>query len=227
MSIEAGKTQIAAASDPPVSVSSANPNQFVVPPKGNAAERASVRNYVSSQQALLDNIVGAIHTYVAERYQELRFGSAVESAFEVVRREVDASIAELVPEALPMLSAAFENSTSNNPEDWANAAGTCRRLLKAAADKLRPPGPAVEGRAMGDGNYINRLIDWIVNNSTSETATRFISSDLSYLGERLDAADGAGQKGAHFTVDRFDASRFITGTYLVLGDVLKLSRESG
>jgi hypothetical protein len=221
--IDAAKAQLSAATDAPVSVSSSNPHQHVFAPKGNTQERSAVRNYIASQQAILDNIIGALHAYAAERYQELRFGSAVESAFEVVRREVDLSIGELVPDALPMLSAAFENATSDNPEHWSNAAGTCRRLLKAVADELRPPGPDVNGRKMGDGNYINRLVDWIVQNSQSETATKIITTDLDYLGKRLDAADEAGQKGAHAVVDRFDASRFITGTYLVLGDVLRLT----
>jgi hypothetical protein len=221
--IEASKAQISAATDAPVSVSSSNPYQHVAAPTGNTQERSAVRNHISRQQAILDNVVGALHAYAADRYQELRFGSAVESAFEVVRREVDLSIGGLVPDALPMLSAAFENATSSNPEHWANAAGTCRRLLKAVADELRPPGPKVNGRKMGDSNYINRLVDWIVQNSESETATKIITTDLDYLGERLDAADKAGQKGAHSVVDRFDASRFITGTYLVLGDVLRLA----
>lgn len=74
-------------------------------------------------------------------------------------------------------------------------------LLKAAADALRPPGPDVDGRRMGDGNYINRLIDWIVNREESETARSLIVADLDYLGNRLDAADKAGQKGAHASVD--------------------------
>lgn len=187
-------------------------------------ERSQSHKLISDLQPVIDRVVGSIHDYVAERYQELRFGSAVESAFEVVRRDVDFAIGELVPDALPMLSAAFENATSTNPEHWANAAGTCRRLLKAVADELRPPGPAVDGREMGDGNYINRLVDWIVARSESETATKIITTDLAYLGERLDAADAAGQKGAHASVDRFDASRFIASTYLILGDVLRLSQ---
>lgn len=225
VSIEAGKAQIAAAVDPPVSLSSSNPHQHVFAPAGNTTERASVRNYVAGQQAILDNIIGSMHAYVAERYQELRFGSAVETAFEVVRREVDSSIGDLVPDALPMLSAAFENATSSNPEHWSNAAGTCRRLLKAVADELQPPGPDVDGRKMGDSNYINRLVAWIVENSVSETAAGMVTADLEYIGKRLDAADGAGQKGAHDAVGRFEASRFITGTYLVLGDVLRLAPD--
>ena len=49
-----------------------------------------------------------------------------------------------------------------------------------------------------------------------------IGSDLEYLGHRLDAALDAGHKGAHAEVDRYEASRFVAGTYLLLGDVLRL-----
>ena len=182
---------------------------------------------MATQKALLDRVVGAIHAYAAERYQELRFGAAVETALEVVRAEVDARISSLVPDGLPMLTAAFESAVSEHPEHWANAASTCRRLLKLAADSLRPAGPdkkLADGKTvrMGDGNYINRLMDWIVTASESETGADITAADIEQLGHRLDSADGAGQKGAHDKVDRFEASRFITGTYLVLGDLLRL-----
>jgi hypothetical protein len=49
-----------------------------------------------------------------------------------------------------------------------------------------------------------------------------VIADLEYLGRRLDAADAGGQKGAHDHVTQFQASRFITGTYLLLGDILRL-----
>ena len=194
-------------------------------------ERAGLRARVDQSKALLDKVVGAIHGYVADRYQELRFGSAVEGAFEVVRAEVDARIASLAPSALPMLSAAFENAVSQQPEHWANAASTCRRLLKLAADALRPPGPDLllaNGTTlkMGEVNYVNRLVAWINAASDSQTAAAMVTADLDYLGRRLDAADSAGHKGAHDQVSRFDASRFITGTYLLLGDVLRLRAES-
>jgi hypothetical protein len=145
---------------------------------GNVLERNLARSFVGQQQGLLDRIIGALHHYVATRYQELRFGAVVETAFEVLRREVDTAIGELVPDALPKLSAAFENATSSNPEHWANAASSCRRLLKAAADALRPPGPPVNGRQMGDGQYINRLVDWIINQAESKTMAAMIHRDL-------------------------------------------------
>jgi hypothetical protein len=209
-----------------LSILVAGANARLSVPSALPAERNEAQKLGLRFQSTLDNIVGSMHGYVAERYQELRFGSAVESAFEIVRREVDAAIGSLVPNALPMLSSAFENATSSNPEDWANAASTCRRLLKAVADAVRPPGDAVGGRSMGDGNYINRLVDWIVAHSDSETLVEMVTSDLEYLGKRLDAADGAGHKGAHASVSRFDASRFISGTYLMIGDILRLEESA-
>jgi hypothetical protein len=192
-----------------------------------AHERSRLRDRVERSKATLDRVVGAIHGYAADRYQELRFGSAVESAFEVVRADVDSRIASLIPGGLPMLSAAFENAVSQQPEHWANAASTCRRLLKLAADALQPPGPDVvlangQKVAMGEAQYVNRLVSWIQTASTSGTATAMITADLEYLGRRLDASDSAGHKGAHDQVSRFDASRFISGTYLLMGDILRL-----
>lgn len=220
--VDASLAQLGAASDAPVSISSANPHQYVAAPSGNGQERNGLRTIVADRRALVDKVLGSIHIYVTARYQELRFGSAAETAFDVVRADVDASIARLVPDATGKLAAAFENAASDNPEHWANAAQTCRRLLKAAADGLRHPGDPVDGRKMTDSHYINRLVDWIVHQSGGETATDLIKADLEYLGRRLDAADGAGHKGAHAEVDRYNASRFLTGTYLILGDILRL-----
>lgn len=224
VTVETGKTELAGSAG-----DTASGDYAVIVENNKARRRNELVDMVRKNQRVLDRVIGAVHHYVGERYQELRFGSAVETAFTVVRNEVDAKIAALVPDALPMLSAAFENATSDSPEHWQNAAGTCRRLLTTAADRLRPPGSDVNGRKMGPGNYINRLVDWIVSQGTSETATEMIVADLEYLGRRLDAADGAGQKGAHVgdkPVTRLEASRFLTGTYLVLGDVLGLWDEA-
>lgn len=159
-------------------------------------------------------------------YHGLRFGAAAESAFEVVRKEVDAALANLIPDALAKLAAAFESAASGDPEHWANAASTCRRALKSAADRLRPPGEPKGERLMSDPAYVNRLVDWVVSRPGSNTAKSLIFADLEYLGRRLDAADAAGHKGAHGEVDRFEASRFLVGTYLLLGDLVRLGAGS-
>jgi hypothetical protein len=188
-------------------------------------QRRALRAKAAFSRQLIDRVVGSIHQYVLERHHELRFGAAVESSFEVVRAEVDRSLAALVPEAMPMLAAAFESASSSKPEHWANAAGTCRRLIEAVADALRPPGPdksTPDGKLirLGKRQYINRLVDWIQEHSDSETTAGMITADLAYLGARLDAADRARQKGVHGRVGRLEAARYLVGTYLVLGDII-------
>ena len=78
---------------------------------------------------------------------------------------------------------------------------------------------------MDDGHYINRLVDRILTSVRSETAAGLAARDLEYLGRRLDAVLDAGHKGAHAEVSRFDASRFVTGTYLLLGDLLRIEQS--
>lgn len=201
----------------------------VIVENNKAQRRNGLRQAIRDRRGVIDKVIGALHQYTADKYQELRFGSAVETAFEVVRQGVDKEIGGLVPDALPMITAAFENAASDNPEHWQNAASTCRRLLMTAADRLRPSGPDVNGRKMGSSNYVNRLVDWIASQADSDTAAKMIAADLEYLGPRLDAADAAGQKGAHVgpkSVTRFDVSRFVAGTYLVLGDILRIRRAA-
>ena len=182
-----------------------------------------LREYTAARRIPVD-VLTAVHLWTGGVHHRLRFGTAVETAFGVVRREVDASISELIPDGLVKLAAALENAVSDNPEHWANAASTCRRLLKAAADALRPPGPDKGGRKMGDPQYINRVRDWIEEHATSGTMAGVVIADLEHLGARLEASASGGHKGAHAEVSRFDASRFITGTYLLLGDILRLRR---
>ena len=224
-SIEAARA-ILQIPDPSVSVSSANPSQYVMAPASNAAQRVQAIRSLSVDADRLNRVIGSVHGYVVQRYGELRFGAAVESAFEIVRREVDSAIVQLVPDAAPKLAAAYENAASDNPEHWAAASATCRRLLKAAADALRPPGDPVDDRPMTDAHYINRLVDWIRANSESGTRTEMVVSELEDLGRRLDAVQSAGSKGAHDEVSQFDASRFLTGTYLLLGDILRLAPDA-
>lgn len=221
--VEVGKIQLQAAADVNVSISSANPYQAITEPKGNARERTTLHRLIKDSQDILGKIISAVHSYVAEKEIELRFGAAVESAFTTVRNRVDARIAHLTPTAATKFAAAFENAASGNPEHWANAASACRRLLKAIADELRPPGDPVAGRAMTDGKYINRLINWISDRpNLGGTLNEVIVADLEDFGKRIDAFDNAGHKGAHAEVTQYEASRFISGTYLLIGDILNL-----
>ena len=189
----------------------------------NVYERNNIQTNATKSQSIIDKVIGAVYLYVSQIYQELRFGSAVESAFENVRNQVDGAIAKLVPNAMPVLATALENAQTNDPEQWKNAAKACRDLIKATADALRPAGLDKGKIKMGDGNYVNRLADWIDAHLISGSKAGLAKADLEYLGKRLDAATNGGNKGAHTEVTKEDASRFIVGTYILLGDILELA----
>lgn len=194
----------------------------------NQFERNSQQTTYSSSMNVIDKVVGAIYQYASNLYQELRFGSAVSTAFDNLRSTVDRQISNLVPGATPILTTALENAQTDDPEQWKNAAKACRDLIKATADELRPSGPDIVRASnktikMGDSNYVNRLVDWIEGASSSKTRKALITADLEHLGRRLDAATNGGNKGAHVDVTKLDASRFIVGTYILLGDILSLT----
>lgn len=224
--IDAAKSHLAAAADAPVSITSANPAQVVSAPRGNARERGQLTRGIQDTTARIEPILGAIYEYVLQKAVELRFGDTVEDALGTLRSRVDASIAELAPAAATKLASAFENASSGKAEDWANAAGACRRIIKEVADSLRPPGPKKNGREMGDGQYINRLVDWIENQGVGGTLKDVIVSDLGDFGKRIDALADAGHKGAHAEVTKYEASRAITGTYLLVGDILDIRDQA-
>lgn len=194
--------------------------------KAGTPDAMNLRKQVVDSRGLLDKIIGAFHGYAITKYEELRFGDAVETIFESFRSHVDNDLGKLVPEALPILSTALENLSDDNPIQWKNAAQACRDLIKAAADALRPPSKPKNGISMSESNYINRLIDWVQTTSESQSSIKIFTSDLSDLGNRIDAVTNGGNKGAHAKVTRLETSRLIIGTYMLLGDILSLSENN-
>jgi hypothetical protein len=196
--------------------------QLAVSASGTYLERGNLRNEMVQNQKILDKIIGSVHLFTSTKYQELRFGAAVSSAFDALRDKVDSQINRLIPDALPILTTALENANSDNPLHWKSAAQACRDLIKFTADTVRPPGPPKNGREMTNNHYVNRLMDWMDSQSGSRTMKDLAKTDVEFLGRRLDAVTVSGHKGAHASVEKEDVLRYIIGTYVFLGDVLSL-----
>lgn len=75
---------------------------------------------------------------------------------------------------------------------------------------------------MGTDKFINRLIYYIETKSSSERFKELIGSDLAQIGERIDSVFQASQKGAHSSIKRDEADRYVIHTFLLLGDILSL-----
>ena len=229
--IEAGKVRLAAAVDPDVSVSSSNPNQYVINPVGNKFERDDIQKNLSLAVERLSQRRAFLHEYLADAYVRLKYSTLSEDVFSRLRHAVDGRISENVAPPVQKLTAVYENLASENPEDWANAVHSCQRVLQDLADAVFPPSDPVTKKVngkertitLGKDNYVNRLIAYIESKSTSERFQALVGSHLSFIGDRLDAVFQAAQKGSHREiVSRAEADRYVVYTYLLVGDVLSL-----
>jgi len=81
---------------------------------------------------------------------------------------------------------------------------------------------------LGPDNYVNRLIAFIEERTTSERFSKIVGSHVEYIGERLDSVFKATQKGSHAKiVNKEEADRYAVYTYLVFGYILSLIRKVG
>lgn len=228
--LRSAEAALAAARDPDVSVSSANPNQMVWNPIGNAFERNTIRTNTARAQRRLSARRSFIYSYVLRKNHELRFSGIADDIFSRIREKVDAAIGLKVPEAVQKLAAVYENLQSENPEDWANAVHSCRRILQDLADALYPAradvtrdiGGKVRTIRMDADAYVNRLIAFVEERSSSERFQSIVGSQLGFLGDRLDSVFQAAQKGSHSAVSKEEADRYVVYTYLIAGDILSI-----
>ena len=226
-----GSDSLQAAHDPDVSISSANQMQRIQMPRGNASERENIRNRTHIAVMRLSSRRTFIYNYAVRKYYELKFSGLVDDVFGRIRASVDADIGILVPDAVKKFAAVYDNLRSSNPEDWANAVHSCRRVLQDLADAVFPPQAVPRTRIkdgkevhikLGSDHYINRLVAYVDDSSASARFTEIVGSYLKYIGDRLDALFGAVQKGSHSTVTKEEADRCVVYTYLLVGDILKL-----
>lgn len=153
-----------------------------------------------------------------------------DSIFSEFRREADEKLEALAPSVLEKLTSIYGNLNSENPEDWANAVHSCRRILTDLADALYPPRDepvVVNGKTIkvGKDQYINRLVQFIASKAGSKTFSNVVGADLSSIGMRLDAIYDAVCKGTHAEITKDEASRYIIHTYLLISDIVSLTDQ--
>jgi hypothetical protein len=137
--IKIGESHLLASRDADISISSANPNQFVIGPQGNVRERNNVRSNIQKNTSLLSSRRLFIYEYASTKFYELKFSSISDDVFSRIRYRVDDQIGRLIPSSTKKFTAIYENLKSENSEDWSNAVHGCRRILEELADVLTPP----------------------------------------------------------------------------------------
>ena len=197
----------------------------------NTRERRHLQDQMRKASQALASRRTFIHSYVARKHYELKFAHLADDVFGRIRSSVDALIGHVVPDSVKKLTAVYDNLKSDNPEDWANAAHSCRRLLQDLAEVVFPAQDEIRTRTvngkeipikLGADQYKNRLMAYIEDSSESSRFNEIVGSHLGYIGDRLDALSEAAQKGSHATVTKEEADRCVVYTYLLVGDILSL-----
>lgn len=227
--IIANKIALEQTQDRDISISSANPNQIIYTPPTNAKERKERLQNINSDAILLANRTSFIYSHIKKIYMNLKFSSLTESVWLKMKSKIDSYISEIIPEETQKLTAIYDSLNDDNPEKWATALTTCRRMLKALADKLYPPSEKIikKGKneiSLGEEQFINRLVCYIEQNSTHETLDKITNANLNYIGNRLDSITKEVCKGTHAKVDKEEAERCFMHVYMLIGDILEIER---
>jgi len=234
--VKTAEKALEAAHDPDISVSSANPYQSVSVPFGHNLERHTIRSDTSKASRRLSERRALIYEYVLQKHYELKYSGIADDIFSRIREHVDSKIGKAIPKAVQKISAIHDNLRSENAEDWSNAVHSCRRILQDLADMVFPPQDKdrivhVGGKAktikLGKENYINRLIAFIEDHSSSDRFKHIVGSHLEFIGDRLDSIFQATQKGSHdVIVSPQEADRYVIYTYMIVGDILSLLEDT-
>ena len=227
--IKSSSDQLSMASDPDVHISSANPNQKIHLPS-NSYERSNLAYNIRQYTGQLSTIRGALYKIVLESYQKIRFSDLNTDIIYDHIRVLNDSIVQLCPNSINSFASIRDNLDSENPEDWANAVHSCRRLLKDVADSLYPPSDDKISKgskqiSIDEEHYINRLMLYVDDNLSKTSPTSVLNSTLDQIGNRIDAVYHASCKGTHTDVTKTESRQYVIYTFLLLGDILSLKRK--
>lgn len=219
--IETFNKSMEAAQDRDVSISSANPEQYVWNPAGNFLERDNLRKESRTIVGYLAHYRTETYNFALGIYTKWQFGNIAETIFERKRHHAEPILREIFPDINQRLNSIEQNIKSDNVEDWKNAVASCRTLLMDIADILNPPKTNED-----KGKYINRLKDFISPLVESETKNKLLKSYFEELKNRVEYTSDLTQGSAH--KDRpnlIEAENIVLYTYLVVADLMEIYKE--
>lgn len=162
------------------------------------------------------------HELASQIFNQLKFSGTVSNCFDILKNAVDDKLLDLNPVIAEQLMLAFKAISSDKEEEWSQALTTCRRLLEGLADELYPASKEkFNGRAVGQGQYVNRLWAFMDGAIQSDSNKDLAKAHIDFLGSWLDKVNKLTNKGVHAELDRIEAVKSVFHTYLVVADLLE------
>lgn len=192
-------------------------------------ERARSTAQMSVTTDVIGRVRHRIFTSLCLWERRLLYVSTNVRIFDTHRSRVDAMLASSAPDVMDRLNAAYRRVPEGDPESMSQALMSCRRILKATADAVYPPGPPAKGidgveRAMGEEQYIRRLWQYASQALIgAKTRRRLLTTTLEEFGSRIDRLYDLTNKGVHEEVSSEEVDLCVIQTYLLCGEILALS----
>lgn len=178
--------------------------------------------YKSNLNQHINYVRRAAHERATTLYNRLAYSDSPQTIIDLMRTEVDDKLLDLAPELAEKLMVAFKSVVSDSPEEWSHALTTCRRFIEQLADVLFPAtdDTARNGRALGKGQYINRIWAYMDAAIESETNRDLAKAHIDFLGSYLQKLHKQSNKGVHAGLTKVEAVKALLHTYLIVADLL-------
>lgn len=195
-------------------------------------QQNTTQSSITQNKDILSRIKNSLYSYVLWIYHKLKYSTIIENIF-LDRESVVLSKLSSNPKYNEIFASITTNLTSLNPTDRENAVHNCRKLLQLFVDDISPVDDSKNEKTKGEWkskkliklwseNYINRLVDYIENKSSSWTFKNIVGSHLDFIWHRIDSIYNSTNKGTHSNVELTEAKRYVIYTYLLIADILEL-----
>lgn len=216
--VETFKSNIEAAQDKPISLASANPDQYLHAPWGNFLERDGIRKKAEQVIGYLANYRTETYNFALGIYNKWRFGNLAENIFEKKRKRTEPILQNIFPDINQRLNSIEQNLISDNSEDWKNAVVSCRALLMDLADILNPPSSKED-----KNKYIKRLKDFISPKIDSSIKRKLVANVLEELKKRIEYTSDLTQGSAHKNRPiQLEAEDVVLYVYLIVSELMEV-----
>ena len=227
--IKSAKDELMVSSDPNISLSSSNPNQYLMSPLWNNWRRIALHDQIVEYTEKLSKIRHSLYRYVRDKHHELKYSDVVYDIFWRLKDNTIAQIRMIYPQLNEILSSISDNLNSEKATDWSNAVHNCRRAIYELSNNLYPANNKEidigtwKFVKLNDEKYILRLKEYIKSKSQSVNFQKITWSSLEYIGDRIDAIYKSSTKWWHeIIIDKKEAERYVIYTFILLGDILNL-----
>jgi hypothetical protein len=202
-------------------------------------EKANMQNttgeYLKQQQfqrALIETVRMRAFSTLCRWERQLAFTNTNEQIFLRFKSDIDALLAKNAPDIINSFNTVYrrlrdaELTDSQAKEELSQAVTSCRRILKAVADRVFPPTNALsdQGNVLDDQKYRNRIKEFTKIATTSSSMRNSISVSVDGIYDRFTSLDTYTNKGVHADMATEEAETCAINTYIIAGEILRLNR---